>query len=763
MVLEIIDAIGEDPRNNPKLQKVIKKIESKTGWKKIKETMNRLVELCGVNYQRELNGEPPHEVFVNRMFLGGPGCGKTTCAKLYGELLKHLGFLSNGDVVLKTAGDFVGQVVGESQNKTISILNSARGKVLVIDEAYVLDDSLYGKQVLDTLVEKVQNSTTDDIAVLLLGYEEQMDKMIRSQNPGLARRFPKDYAFYFDDYTSKELLDIMKNYLKQNSVEASAEFQQRALEALEIQRHQANFGNAGAVELLVKGAIQKATSREIKMGGQLRLEINDLDDPGSRKASKSSDPLSSLDGLYRMETVKLKIESLRDAFIVAQREGDPLPNLGHFVFTGAPGTGKTTVARAMAEVLYGFGLIPTSNCIETSGLDLTGDYLGQTKTKVNEKLREAKGGILFIDEAYNLGFGQYGKEACDTIVAAMTSDEFKDLVIIIAGYPADMHQMLNSNAGLKSRFTQFFEFPDWEVEDCTTFFASTVDKERLILGDGVHESLRRGFQKLKHLHGWGNGRDVVKVLEASKIRRASRIVANDEVERTLQVVDVQGALDEVLQARQEPTAAPMAAGGSHTDTPTAFGTADPIGPPSQKIVASSKEFLQHEVKEEVSQTSKEGGNKDDPRDDGVTDEIWAYLCEAKKAAKDLERQGELYREYEEQRRLEEQRAREAYEAEVERIRKVVEEAKQQEVLRRTLEAEERRKRLAERETRRREQEERHRLEKIREQKRMRERIRQICPCPMGYSWYKCGAEWRCAGGSHYVSDDELKRRFVVDL
>lgn len=150
--------------------------------------MNELNDLCGTNYQRELMGQPPLDIFFNRMFLGNPGTGKTTCAELYGHVLKQLGFLSNGAVVSKTASDFVGGVVGASQRKTSQILESARGKVLIIDEAYLLDDNLYGKQVLDTSVEKVQGGPSDDIAVLLLGYEEQMVQMIRRQNPGLARR-----------------------------------------------------------------------------------------------------------------------------------------------------------------------------------------------------------------------------------------------------------------------------------------------------------------------------------------------------------------------------------------------------------------------------------------------------------------------------------------------------------------------------------------------------------------------------------------------
>lgn len=112
------------------------------------------------------------------------GTGKTTVAKIYGRVLRALRFLSNGDLVLKSASDFVGKAVGESQAQTRAILEQAQGKVLFIDECYVLDDQLYGKQALDTIVEKVSGAPGEDIAVLMAGYEPQVKAMLRNQNPG---------------------------------------------------------------------------------------------------------------------------------------------------------------------------------------------------------------------------------------------------------------------------------------------------------------------------------------------------------------------------------------------------------------------------------------------------------------------------------------------------------------------------------------------------------------------------------------------------
>jgi hypothetical protein len=257
---------------------------------------------------------------------------------LYGRLLKELGFLSNGDVVTKSASDFVGQYIGQSQKQTNQILEQARGKVLIIDEAYALNDSWYGKQVLDTLVEKVQGTSSDDIAVLLLGYENEMLKMLREQNPGLSRRFPMEHAFFFDDYADNELLAILELNLKSHDVEATLSFREKALAVLKVQKKQSNFGNAGSVELLVKGAALKASKR---VNGttttMLELEESDIDDPGAARAEKDEDPLLQLDKLYRMEKVKEKLIRMKNNWEVQRREGEEEPELGHFVFLGSPG------------------------------------------------------------------------------------------------------------------------------------------------------------------------------------------------------------------------------------------------------------------------------------------------------------------------------------------------------------------------------------------------------------------------------------------
>lgn len=547
---QTVDLLGDRPSTNAKLQMLLSEIDEKTGWHKVKEEIKRLVRISDENYERELNGQETVQVFLNRLFFGNPGTGKTTCAGYYGQILKMLHFLSNGEVVKKTAGDFVGSHIGESQTKTVQILDMARGKVLVIDEAYNLNDNMYGKQVLDVLVEKVQGSESDDIAVLLIGYEHEMLEMLRNQNPGLSRRFPPQYAFYFEDYTEHELLDIVEWNCAKRNVTCPFEVAEALLKQLALQKTQPHFGNAGAVEQLLKNALGKAISRPM-VNGVTILTLEDVGVDVSGGISKEAkDPIKLLDRLYRMDEIKKQLTQLRNQMIVADREGSGLPEVGHFVFRGSPGTGKTTVARVMAEILHGMGVLATTKLIETSGLDLTGQYVGQTKEKVTTKLREAKGGLLFIDEAYELGKGIYGEEAMTTLVAAMTDPSYVGMIIIIAGYPKDMDQMLDRNVGLKSRFTRFIDFPDWEAQDAVVFLSEKAQVENFEVDREAVVSLQKMFGELKKLSNFSNGRDAMRVWKALLEYRSQRVVESPEEERRIIVYDAEQAGEAVLIARR---------------------------------------------------------------------------------------------------------------------------------------------------------------------------------------------------------------------
>jgi hypothetical protein len=420
--------------------------------------------------------------------------------------------------------------------------------------------------------------------------------------------------------------------------------------------------------------------------------------------------------------------------------------------------------------------LPSDKIVETSALDLTADFLGQTSTKVNEALKEAKGGVLFIDEAYNLGFGPYGKEACDTIVAGMTSEEYRDVVIVIAGYPHEIEEMLRSNSGLKSRFTHFFEFPDWGPNDCKSFFEMFSGKQNFDLEYGIVDAIEKGCSKLMQLDGWGNGRCVTKLWEEAKSNRDARVFHTGEMERMLSLKDAERALESMLKARQPKTKKEgiVSSKISNSYPPEiAFGNQE-ARPQNMEMEMDrtekqrEAELLSEEVsnypEEMCSSHGPQSGNHDENgRDGGVPDEIWDELQDSKRGEKKrLEELWLLQTKYKELQAAEEE-AQRRHEEELERLRLKKEREERERAIREAEEAERRRREEAEAESKRIEDELRQREEERRKLEAIKRRLQQIRPCPMGFSWYKCGSGWRCGGGSHYVGDEELRRKFGSDV
>ena len=211
-----------------------------------------LVQLAKHNKEAIENGEAVFETSLHRLFLGNPGTGKTTVAKLYGKLLCELGFLSSGEVIVMDASELTGAHEGATEQKVNDLLHSAAGKVLVIDEAYVLAKSHYGREVLDVLVGRVQGTPGEDFAVILCGYKKEMRSMLRC-NPGIARRFALDDAFHFADYSDEELTIIMQRQAASYNVFVSEEVARSVVQkVLSKQRARPNFGNAGAATNLLK-------------------------------------------------------------------------------------------------------------------------------------------------------------------------------------------------------------------------------------------------------------------------------------------------------------------------------------------------------------------------------------------------------------------------------------------------------------------------------------------------------------------------------
>lgn len=247
--------------------------------------------------------------------------------------------------------------------------------------------------------------------------------------------------------------------------------------------------------------------------------------------------LAELDGLVGLENVKQDVHSLMNFIKVTkirEKRGMKVPTVSyHLVFTGNPGTGKTTVARLVAKLYYHMGILPQGQLVETDRSALVAGYLGQTAIKTQKVIQQAMGGVLFIDEAYSLAGetdDSYGKEAIETILKAM-EDHRDELVVIVAGYTELMHKFIESNPGLSSRFSKYFEYPDYSGEELMAIFNRFCEKNGYLLNADASELLKQEFVSLyeKRDEHFGNARTARNIFEKTINAQANRVAKLSDI------------------------------------------------------------------------------------------------------------------------------------------------------------------------------------------------------------------------------------------
>ena len=241
--------------------------------------------------------------------------------------------------------------------------------------------------------------------------------------------------------------------------------------------------------------------------------------------------LKELDELIGLDNIKRDVHSLINFIRISRmrkERGMKVPTISyHLVFTGNPGTGKTTVARLIARLYYQMGILPKGQLVEADRSTLVAGYLGQTAIKTQKVIQEAMGGVLFIDEAYSLsdeGGDSYGKEAIETILKAM-EDHRDELIVIVAGYTDLMHDFIDSNPGLSSRFGKYFEFSDYSEDELTSIFKSFCEKNGYNLSADAELILKKHFLDLYENRDkkFGNARTARNVFEKSIHAQANRL------------------------------------------------------------------------------------------------------------------------------------------------------------------------------------------------------------------------------------------------
>ncbi len=471
----------------------LKKLDGMVGLSAVKKEISNLAAFLNLQIRR---GESNTFQGKHYVFTGNPGTGKTTVARIMADVFKTLGIIARGQLVEADRSKLVAGYSGQTAIKTNLLIDTAMGGVLFIDEAYTLksnDGDSFGAEAIDTLLKRLEDDRGKFICIVA-GYTDQMHDFIDS-NPGLKSRFTQ--TIHFDDYTPDELTQIFLNLAKAKSFVIDSETEgaiHRQFEQLYLRRDK-NFGNAREARRIFDEAVEKQSQRLVSLMNDpgfheedmYKITQDDLPMAQNEKARPLDEVLNELDDFVGMRSVKNSIRRLAvQSMFMKQRAamgaGQVQQMAMNFILTGNPGTGKTSIARKMGEVLNSMDILPTSRVLEASRATLVGKYMGETPKIVNNMCDKAMGGILFIDEAYTLSDGndQYGKEAIDTLMKRMEDDRGK-FVVIAAGYKDKMDEFLQMNAGLASRFTHKLHIEDYNEDELLAIFKKMAMKDQYVL------------------------------------------------------------------------------------------------------------------------------------------------------------------------------------------------------------------------------------------------------------------------------------------
>ena len=508
-------------------QSLENRLDSLIGLKKVKEQLANLGKVSNLSNLRKAQGLPSTDSFLHATFVGSPGTGKTTVAHIVGQIYKSYGLLSRGHVVTVDRKSLVGRYYDSELKAVEQAVNSAQGGVLFIDEAYNLyvedDPKDPGHKIIETLLTYLSDSNYKDWMLVLAGYPKEIDKLINS-NPGLKSRIAQ--RFIFDDYDVDELMQIAELYCRDHFyiMDDQVRTHLRSVIQRDYSSRDDKFGNARYVISLFENTIVPNMARRLSSidnpsARQLqKIESVDIPSMHNYKESRAMNALKDMVGLANLkDSIALHLNFVKMTNLRIQKGmHTSMPPL-HMVFTGNPGTGKTTVADFMGEIYASMGILSNGDVIRVEKADLIGQRVGETESKTKAVLSRAKGNILFIDEAYQLaphnGAGEEGRIVVETLLTALSNDHL-DTIVILAGYPEDMENLLSINSGLRSRFPYTFHFEDYSVDELVNIAIRKAAEEEFVFSKAALVRLRALIKSevMRKKPSFGNARYVTRLI-----------------------------------------------------------------------------------------------------------------------------------------------------------------------------------------------------------------------------------------------------------
>ena len=524
------------------LEDILSDLDRYIGMDEVKKAVREIAFTVHNSVQRAQRGLGEQEKSgIHIVLTGNPGTGKTTIARKLGEILESIGYLDSGHVVEVDRSKMVSPYQGETPKVVDRLCDKAMGGILFVDEAYTLaplsqsgDKDQQGTQALEQLMKRMEDDR-GKFVVIAAGYRQEMDNLFRI-NPGVRSRF--SYFLNIDDYTPDQLYQIMCVFAKEKKYIFTQEAEELTLKMItELYNSRGkDFANGRTMRQIFEKIVAKQAERLQKVDistltNEQMMTIDVADIPyEAPKAVDYTECLAKLNGMVGLAAVKKEISNLAAFLNLQIRRGETNTFQGkHYVFSGNPGTGKTTVARIMADVFRTLGILSRGQLIEADRAKLVAGYSGQTAIKTNQLIDSAMGGVLFIDEAYTLKSSDqdsFGAEAIDTLLKRLEDDRGK-FICIVAGYTDQMHDFIDTNPGLKSRFTQTIHFDDYTPDELTEIFINLAKGKNFTIDEETKGAIHRQFEQLylRRDKNFGNAREARRMFDQAVEKQSQRLVS----------------------------------------------------------------------------------------------------------------------------------------------------------------------------------------------------------------------------------------------